>query len=158
MFLAGGMLATAAVGWGYDDPAAGDLATAGATVGPLSLAMARWTEPEANLRRGSAFTVVGFAWIYAFIVATIPYLLTGTFDSFVNALFESVSGLTTTGSTVLADIEAQGKGILLYRPVHVVVRWRWHRRTHARQPYGVYLVRLGKAAIAEDTLPSPRTR
>lgn len=110
MFLAGGMLATAAVGWGHDDPAAGDLATAGATVGPLSLAMARWTEPEANLRRRSAFTVVGFACIYAFIVATIPYLLTGTFDSFVNALFESVSGLTTTGSTFWLKSRRRAKG------------------------------------------------
>jgi len=115
LFLAAGMLATACVGWGYDDPATGDLAIAGAVVGIVSLAMWRTTEPVATLSRTSAFTAVGFAWIYAFFAAALPYVLAGTFDNFIHALFEAVSGLTTTGSTVLADIDAQGEGIKLYR-------------------------------------------
>ena len=115
MFLAAGMLVTAVVGQAYDDAAAGDLAVSGLAVGVVSVGMWRLTQPAATLSRLSAFTTVGFAWIYVFLVGMVPYLLAGTFDSFVNALFETVSGLTTTGSTVLPDIEAQGKGILLYR-------------------------------------------
>lgn len=115
LFLAAGMVATALVGWGYDDPAAGDLLIAGLVVGAVSLALWRTTRPAAVVSRNSAFAVVGFSWIYASFAATLPYVLAGTFDTFVHALFEGVSGLTTTGSTVLADIEAQGKGILLYR-------------------------------------------
>ena len=114
-FLAAGMLVSAVVEWGYDDPAAVELAVAGLVVGGVSVALWSSTRPVADLTRTAAFTVVGVAWIYAFFAATLPYLLAGTFDSFVNTLFESVSGLTTTGSTVLADIEAQGKGVLLYR-------------------------------------------
>jgi trk system potassium uptake protein TrkH len=115
LFLAAGMLGAAVVGWGYDDPASGDLLVSGLAVGMLSLVMWRTTEPVATISRTSAFTAVGFAWIYAFFAATLPYLLAGTFDTFVQALFEAVSGMTTTGSTVLADIEAEGRGLLLYR-------------------------------------------
>ena len=115
LFLAAGMVATSAIGWLYDDPAAGHLVAAGVGVGAVSFMMWRFSKPAASLSRTAAFTAVSFAWIYAFGVATVPYLLAGTFDTFINALFESVSGLTTTGSTVLADIEAQGKGLLLYR-------------------------------------------
>lgn len=114
-FLAAGMLASAAVGLGYDDPATADLAVSGMVVGSVSLAMWRFTEPVASLSRLSAFTAVGFAWIFAFLVATVPYVLAGTFDTYIQALFEAVSGLTTTGSTVMADIESQGRGLLIYR-------------------------------------------
>lgn len=114
-FLAAGMAVTSLVGWAYDDPDAGALALSGLGVGTASAVMWRFTEPAVTLPRLSAFTTVGFAWLYVFLVGMVPYLLAGTFDSLVNALFETVSGLTTTGSTVLPNIEEQGKGILLYR-------------------------------------------
>lgn len=115
LFLAAGMLATALVGWRYDDPAAGDLLAAGLIVGVTNVVLWRGTRPAAATSRTAAFAVVGFSWVYAALVATLPYVLAGTFDSYVYALFESVSGLTTTGSTVMADIESHGKGLLLYR-------------------------------------------
>lgn len=115
LFLAAGMFLTGLVGWALDDPAADALVISSAIVGLPSAVLWRTTEPVPELSRLAAFSAVGFAWIVAFFAATIPYLLAGTFDTFINALFESVSGLTTTGSTVLADIEGQGRGILLYR-------------------------------------------
>lgn len=114
-FLAAGMFVSAAVAWGYNDPDQADLIWAGVAVGLVSLVMWRSTRPVAGLSRMSAFTVVGFAWIYIFFAGTVPYVLAGTFDSYLNALFETVSGLTTTGSTVLPNIEEQGRGLLLYR-------------------------------------------
>ncbi|MBT7289192.1 MAG: TrkH family potassium uptake protein, partial [Chloroflexi bacterium] len=68
-----------------------------------------------------AMLLVSLAWIIASAYAAIPYMLAGTFTSYINAYFESMSGFTTTGSSVLADaagnatIEAQPHGILVWR-------------------------------------------
>ena len=48
-------------------------------------------------------------------MSALPYLLSGTFPSATDAIFEAVSGLTTTGSTILSDIEAQPLGLLFWR-------------------------------------------
>ncbi|MDR2885998.1 MAG: TrkH family potassium uptake protein [Rikenellaceae bacterium] len=60
------------------------------------------------------FIVVG-SWIVSCIVGTFPYLLWGGEFSVVNAWFESVSGYTTTGATILNDIEALPHGLLFWR-------------------------------------------
>ncbi|MEI2422617.1 potassium transporter TrkG, partial [Arthrospira platensis SPKY2] len=46
-----------------------------------------------------------------------PYLVTGTLDTFERALFESISGFTTTGATVLNPIDAASQGVLMYRAI-----------------------------------------
>lgn len=68
---------------------------------------------DVNFRE--AFVTVTFAWTAVSIVGALPYLLSGTLASPIQALFESTSGLTTTGSTVFTDIEAVRPGILLWR-------------------------------------------
>ncbi|MFC1998642.1 TrkH family potassium uptake protein [Chloroflexota bacterium] len=62
-----------------------------------------------------AMLLVSLAWIIASAFSAIPYMLAGTFDNFIDAYFESMSGFTTTGSSVLTDIEAQQHGILVWR-------------------------------------------
>jgi trk system potassium uptake protein TrkH len=57
---------------------------------------------------------VAFSWILASTLGALPYLLTGTLEP-VDALFESIAGFTTTGSTVMRDIEAAPRGLLLWR-------------------------------------------
>ena len=59
--------------------------------------------------------IVCLGWIIMGLVGTIPYIITETIPDFTNAFFESVSGFTTTGSSVLADIEALPKSIFLWR-------------------------------------------
>ena len=54
-------------------------------------------------------------WILASVFGSLPYVLAGTFPSYVDAFFETMSGFTTTGATVLTNIEAQPHGILLGR-------------------------------------------
>lgn len=61
-----------------------------------------------------ALALVGFGWIYATVLGTVPFIVAGTLGP-VDAFFESVSGFTTTGSTVIADIEATDKCILFWR-------------------------------------------
>lgn len=115
LVLGAGTVVCAAVGAAYDDPDAAVLGVSGLIIALVGLLGWRITRPPERLSRLSAFTAVSFAWIVVPLFATLPYLWAGTFDRFVNAWFEAVSGLTTTGSTVLADIEAQGEGIRLYR-------------------------------------------
>lgn len=61
------------------------------------------------------FTTVAAAWGAMALAGTLPYLVTDTLPAFDNALFESVSGFTTTGATVLRPIEGVSKGVLFWR-------------------------------------------
>ena len=58
--------------------------------------------------------IVSGAWIAVSIVGAVPYLVTGALGP-VDALFESVSGFTTTGSTVIADVTVIPRALLLWR-------------------------------------------
>jgi trk system potassium uptake protein len=62
-----------------------------------------------------AFAMVSLAWTAVAVVGALPYLFSGVLTSPAAALFESMSGFTTTGSTVLVDIESTPPGILLWR-------------------------------------------
>lgn len=70
-----------------------------------------------NINFREAFATVTFSWTAVALVGALPYLFSGSILHPVGALFESVSGFTTTGSTVLTDIEAVAPGILLWRSV-----------------------------------------
>ena len=61
------------------------------------------------------FAAVGLIWIFTGVVGALPFWFSGWFPTFADCLFESVSGFTTTGSTILTDIEALPKGILFWR-------------------------------------------
>ncbi len=61
------------------------------------------------------YCIVVGAWIVASIVGMFPYLMWGGEFSLINAWFESVSGLTTTGASILTDIEALPRGLLFWR-------------------------------------------
>ena len=52
------------------------------------------------------------------VSGTIPYLLTGTFTDFASSFFEAMSGYTTTGASVLNDIEVLPKGVLFGEVLH----------------------------------------
>ena len=65
-------------------------------------------------RREGILIVVG-GWVLASVFGAVPYLLTGTFSLPIDALFESASGFTTTGASVMTDIEAASRGILFWR-------------------------------------------
>jgi len=68
---------------------------------------------EINFREGMMTVVLG--WLVTCIAGALPYIMYGHEFSLVNAWFESVSGYTTTGSTILHDIESLPKGLLFWR-------------------------------------------
>ena len=61
------------------------------------------------------FIVVALAWIFWSAFGALPFVLSGSIPHFVDAFFETVSGFTTTGSTILTDIEALPKGVNFWR-------------------------------------------
>lgn len=65
--------------------------------------------------RREAYLSVSLSWLIISLVGAMPYLWGGSIPSFVDAFFESVSGFTTTGSSILTDIEALPKSVLYWR-------------------------------------------
>ena len=59
--------------------------------------------------------IVAFSWILMSLFGAFPFYLSGEIPSFIDALFESVSGFTTTGSSILTDVEALSKSMLFWR-------------------------------------------
>lgn len=68
---------------------------------------------DLTLRDG--FAVVSFGWFFMSLAGALPFVMTGAIPSFTDAFFESASGFTTTGASILTDIEAQTHGILFWR-------------------------------------------
>ncbi|MGK2938395.1 MAG: TrkH family potassium uptake protein [Solirubrobacteraceae bacterium] len=84
---------------------------------PLSILLLRSARllRSIPLRPRDGFVAVTMAWVIAAAAGMAPFLLHGTFDQPVDAFFESMSGFTTTGATLLDDIEGQPQAILLWR-------------------------------------------
>jgi len=68
-----------------------------------------------QIGRREGYIIVSTAWIVISFFGTLPFLLSGSITNFTDALFETISGFTTTGATILSDIEALPKGILFWR-------------------------------------------
>ena len=61
------------------------------------------------------FVIVAMAWIALSLVGALPFVISGQIPNYVDALFETVSGFTTTGASILSDVEALSKSILFWR-------------------------------------------
>ena len=73
------------------------------------------TRFKEDLRQRQALILVTLTWIVASVFSTIPYLLTKTFDTFTDAFFESMAGFTTTGASVIPDLEVLSYTVLFWR-------------------------------------------
>jgi trk system potassium uptake protein TrkH len=68
---------------------------------------------EVKIREG--YIIVTFGWIFMALSGALPYVISESIPSFTNAFFETMSGYTTTGASILNDIESIPKGILFWR-------------------------------------------
>lgn len=76
------------------------------------------TLPKTHKRRIYAregFVIVSLSWILMSLFGALPFVISGAIPSFVDAIFETVSGFTTTGASILSDIESLPKSILFWR-------------------------------------------
>jgi len=117
MFLTAGLLIAAVIEW-RSSPS-GDVAALLLTA-LLSMTLGAFLHYGSKLgavRTVSIFSIVAWTWIASSMVGALPYLFGSMFTwaEWDSALFESISGFSATGSTVLADIESNGRGILMWR-------------------------------------------
>ncbi len=61
------------------------------------------------------FVIVSLAWIIMSVIGCLPFVISGEIPSFFDALFETVSGFTTTGASILTDVEGMSEGLLFWR-------------------------------------------
>ena len=61
------------------------------------------------------FVIVTYAWILMSAIGALPFFLSGEIPNYIDAFFETVSGFTTTGASILTDVEAMSKGLLFWR-------------------------------------------
>ena len=110
------MLIAAVMSGIYDDGATLDIALASITsmfIGVTGMFFTRNHKKEVKRKEG--YIIVTFGWIVMSISGMLPYLFSGAIPDVTNAFFETISGYTTTGATILNDIEVLPKGILIWR-------------------------------------------
>ena len=73
-----------------------------------------------NIHKREGFIIVSSVWVVFSFVGSLPFILTGSIPDLTNAFFETISGFTTTGSSVLNDIESLSHGVLFWRSI---IQW-----------------------------------
>lgn len=70
-----------------------------------------------DIGKREGFIIVALVWVVFSFFGSLPYILSNSIPNFTNAFFETISGFTTTGSSILSDIEALSHGILFWRSI-----------------------------------------
>ncbi|TRO64049.1 TrkH family potassium uptake protein [Christiangramia sabulilitoris] len=112
----GFMLLATVVSWFYQDGVTLEISTAALItlfIGTLFMFTTRGHSKEVKIREG--YIIVTFGWIFMALSGSLPYVISESIPDFTNAFFETMSGYTTTGASILNDIEAIPKGILFWR-------------------------------------------
>ena len=83
--------------------------------GVLAFFLTRIKSEKQQMYAKEGFITVGIVWIVISIIGALPFVIDGSIPSFIDAFFETVSGFTTTGATILTEIESLSKSILFWR-------------------------------------------
>ena len=86
-----------------------------AAAGLLLLGLSALRPKKGIIRYKEGFMITGFGWVLACAFGALPFCFSGSVPTYMDAYFETVSGFTTTGSTILSDVEAVPRGILFWR-------------------------------------------
>ncbi len=98
-------------------PTSAKYGLAGGCAISLAAAILIWllTRGPIELSRRDGFGVATFGWLSAAVFGALPYIISGTISHPIPAVFETMSGFTTTGASVLTDLESLPRGILFWR-------------------------------------------
>lgn len=114
----GFMLLSAIISIVYKDGVVQEMLLSGVSTICFGLAVMFLTRNHRKeIQKREGYIIVTFGWIFMSLTGTIPYLATGAITEFTNAFFETMSGYTTTGATILTDIEVVPKGVLFWRSI-----------------------------------------
>ena len=81
----------------------------------IGLALGLRSPKRSSLYARDGFAVVALAWVLMSAFGAMPFVISGDIPHFVDAFFETVSGFTTTGASILTEIEPLGRGVLFWR-------------------------------------------
>ncbi len=110
------MLLPAFVAWHYQTSLFSEFMTAGVIVSAIGLGMMRAAgKAPQSLSHRDGFLIVALAWVVLSLLGAVPFWTTGTANTVMDALFESASGLTTTGATVFTGLDSMPPSILFWR-------------------------------------------
>ena len=117
IILSMGILICIAIAWIYSEPVQPFILASGIaiTLSAIFLVLSKNHIDEINIGRREAFLAVILSWLLISLLGSLPYIFSGSIRYFIDAVFESVSGFTTTGSSILNDIESLPKSILFWR-------------------------------------------
>jgi trk system potassium uptake protein TrkH len=99
----------------YNDSCTGAFLISGACCLGAGLLVGSKRPAETTIFAREGFVAVSLSWLTMSFFGSLPYLLSGALPNFADSWFETVSGFTTTGATVLADIGAVERGLLFWR-------------------------------------------
>ncbi|NOQ92753.1 MAG: TrkH family potassium uptake protein [Flavobacteriaceae bacterium] len=116
IFNGGFMLFSAIVSWYYKDGALSGILFAGIITITIGILLQFFTKGfKKQIKKREGYLIVTLGWVTMSLSGAMPYLFTGAIPSFTNAFFETMSGYTTTGASILNDIEAMPKSLLFWR-------------------------------------------
>jgi trk system potassium uptake protein len=113
------MLLCMLASWYYESGDGSALFQAGSVTMILGILswLYKFKSSENYLSKREGYLIVAFGWIFMGLCSSLPYYFSGVTDTYTDAFFEAFSGLTTTGATILRDIENVPEGILLWRSI-----------------------------------------
>lgn len=86
-----------------------------AAAGILGFLLTRFKPARRDMYAREGFVFTALAWIVISLIGAVPFTLSGQIPSYLDAVFETVSGFTTTGASILTDVEALDNGMLFWR-------------------------------------------
>lgn len=116
LVLIGGLMTPAIFfAWVYDEDSLPLLFSMGITILVGLGLYFSFSKNDRNIRKREGYLIVALSWIFMALFGMLPYLLSSEIPAFHDAFFETLSGLTTTGASILTDIEKMPKSLLLWR-------------------------------------------
>jgi trk system potassium uptake protein TrkH len=106
----------------------------------IGMPMAMFRSKRRGLYAREGFVIVGLSWITVSVFGSLPFYISGAIPGYINCFFETVSGFTTTGASILTNIEALPMGLLY-----------WRSFTHWLGGMGVLVFLLAIAPVAKDS-------
>lgn len=112
------MMLSSIVSWYYKDGVFNQMLYASlVAMGAGGIIMLLTKNHRKEIQKREGYIIVTFGWIFMALIGTLPYLFTAAIPDFTNAFFETMSGYTTTGASILSDIESVPKGVLFWRSI-----------------------------------------
>ena len=108
------MLLPLAAGLCYGENVLGFVVAVGITAA-VSFVLRSFKPRSTDIYAREGFVIVGLAWISMSLLGALPFVISGQIPNYIDAVFETVSGFTTTGASILTDIEGMSHACLFWR-------------------------------------------